>query len=518
MTTASPLDHKSGIGAFYEDRSFWACCVLISAAFILSHAKLFAILVGSWLNSSVYSHGFLVPLISLYLVWEYRGALERISPSPSYLMGFILLSLGLALHLASQAAGILVIQEASLIITISGMVLFILGPGFLRNLAFPILYLSFMLTSWGIFTERLHMPFQLFSADLGTRLLHIVGVPAYLESVYIMLPDITLEVARECSGVNYLVSVAALGIPLAYLALKSWPRRVLLVSGALIVAVLANSLRVALIGVLSYHNFSGALHGPMHILHGMSVSVIGFAALFAGVLLLSEKRSPAIKTGAETVPADDVQNAARGRANKYPLFITVLMLFSFGILSNYYQPSSVKPKLDMDRFPDKIGEWSRVDEKPLRIVPWIGADHEVHGVYRHAGGAEMTLYVGYFEQQTQGKEVVNDQTKRLHAKSVKRTLTLTRGRQEQTAEVNVLAGPGREMSMTLFWYDLDGKIVDGRMSALAHTAWHGIARGRTNGAFVAVSSHAKDADPANWRSDHEEDFISSLIPVLNEYI
>ncbi len=518
MSTVSHIARENSVKAFYEDKKLWAYCALLAAVFIFSHIKLFTLLVGSWLNSSVYSHGFLVPLISLYLVWEYKGMLGRISPSPAYVSGFLLLLFGLILHLTGQRAGVLIIQEASLIVTIAAIVLFILGPRFLKGLAFPILYLSFMLTSWGIFTERLHMPFQLFSADLGTRLLHIAGVPAYMESVYIALPDITLEVARECSGVNYLVAVAAIGMPLAYIAIKSWPRRVLLVAGALIIAVLANSLRVALIGVLSYHHISGALHGPMHILHGMFVSVIGFIVLFAGVLLLSEKKSAGIKTGADPRSATPAAHI-KEKTDRYPIFITALMLLFFGIFLNYFPPSPVKPKLDIKQFPDKIGEWSRLEKAPSGIVPDIGADHEILRAYRRADGEEMTLYIGYYEQQTQGREMVNDWTKRLHAGSEKKSIAITDNGREMSVRMNRLTGSAPEGSLILFWYDLNGRIVDERMSAMASTAWNGIVRGRTNGGFIAVKRSLKtDIGTKNVPGGYEEDFIAALIPILKEYI
>lgn len=510
MSTDSNLALQGNLTTSYRDKAFWAYCVLLTGIFIFSHINIFKLLVISWKNSSEYSHGFLVPFISLYLIWECKGMLEHIRPSPSYISGFFLLLFGLVLHLAGQRAGVLILQEVSLIITIAAIVLFILGPGYLKGLSFPILYLLFMLTSWGIFTEKLHMPFQLFSANLSTKLLYLMGIPAYLESMYIELPNITLEVARECSGVNYLVAVAAIGIPLAYVTLKSWPRRVLLVAGALIIAVLANSLRVALIGVLSYYNITGALHGPMHILHGMFVSVIGFIVLFAGVLLLSEKKKADIKTGA----AQQCAKPVREKTYIYPVLITALTLLFFGIFLNYFPPSPIKPKQDIRQFPAKIGEWSKLDKVPSSIVPNMGADHELLSAYGRADGEEITLYIGYYERQTQGKEAVNDWTKKLHAGSEKKSMAITDDGRERSVRINRLADSGPEQSLTLFWYDLNGRVVNERMSAMAATAWNGIVRGRTNGGFIAV----KRTLTSDSRGKYEEDFIAALIPILKEYI
>ena len=101
-------------------------------------------------------------------------------------------------------------------------------------------------------------------------MLQVVGIPAYREGLYLFLPNVTLEVARACSGVNYLVAILALGLPLGYLYLPTVWRRVLLLTMAIGVAAISNSLRVALIGVLSYLEIGSPLHGPGHVLHGSS--------------------------------------------------------------------------------------------------------------------------------------------------------------------------------------------------------------------------------------------------------
>ncbi len=518
MSTVSDIAGKSGVRALYWDKRLWAYCLSLFAVFIFVYMKLFVLLIGAWFNNAVYSHGFLVPFISLYLIWENKERLAAINPSPAYISGLVLLTFGLGAYLVGQTGGALILQEASLIITIAGIVLFVLGPAFLKALAFPILYLSFMLTSWGIFTERLHMPFQLFSADLGTRLLHLVGVPAYMESVYIELPNITLQVARECSGVNYLVAVSAIGIPLAYVALKSWPRRILLVVGALAIAVLANSLRVATIGVLAYYNVTRALHGPMHILHGMLVSFIGYIALFAGVWLLSEKKGNGAKTGARERPALPATRTG-GKTDRYPIFITALALLFFGIFLNYFPPSPVSPKLDLRQFPDRIGEWRRLDKAPSRFLGDIGADDELLRVYGRADGKEITLYIGYFKDQAQGREMVNDQTKAFHAGSEKKDMIIIEGGRKVPVSINVQAGTGPGNDVTMFWYDLNGSVATGRVSVMALTAWNGILKGRTNGAFIAVrSAPGEGTGKVDGMEKYESSFVRALIPVVDEYI
>ncbi|MEK7773418.1 MAG: exosortase, partial [Deltaproteobacteria bacterium] len=284
-TVSAATDH-AGIGVYLA-------AAFLAGGFFFSYAGVFKALTGAWWNNSAYSHGFLVPVASLYIIWTERDRLKRLTPSTGYIAGFAILAIGIGMLLTGNAAGVMVIQELSIIVTLTGVALMVLGADFLKALWFPIAYLLFMLRFWDFIAARLHYPFQNFSAFLGTKLLNIIGIPAYRESIFIELPNITLKVADVCSGVNYLISVLALGIILAYLTVKGLTRSIILVCAGIVIATLANGVRVALIGTLSFYNLSGDLHGPYHVLQAMFVAAAGFAALFAGAWALSNRQEAA---------------------------------------------------------------------------------------------------------------------------------------------------------------------------------------------------------------------------------
>src|SRR5262249_10646509 len=106
------------------------------------------------------------------------------------------------------------------------------------------------------------------------------------------LPQLTLEVAEMCSGIRFMISVLAVGIPLAQLTQRTRWRKVAVVLVAIAVGILANGLRVALIGVLVYHGWE-VIKGPFHVLQAMFVAWIGFVALFVGAWLLGRESHPA---------------------------------------------------------------------------------------------------------------------------------------------------------------------------------------------------------------------------------
>jgi exosortase len=207
-------------------------------------------------------------------------------------LGWIILCGGLALLLLGGAGHLLVMQEMSLLVTITGLVLLFLGAEALCVLWVPIAYLLFMIPIWGIITDPLQMPSRLFSASLAALILKSAGFSLFHHGIYIELPNVTLEVARECSGVNYLFAVAAIGVPIALLFLDGWRTRAILLGSALMISMLANSVRIAFIGVVATYNLSVDSHGPLHVLQGLFVSAVGFMAIFAVLWLLRRGTSP----------------------------------------------------------------------------------------------------------------------------------------------------------------------------------------------------------------------------------
>ncbi len=169
-------------------------------------------MVGMWDATPMYSFGYIVPFVSAYLLWSRRDALARISPQPALSIGVPVVALGLGFSLAATWAASRLPSSSRSWSRCAVRSLILFGARFFRRSWMALAYLLLMVPFWDAFTEPLHLPFQRFSADLGVQMLRVVGIPAYHEGVMLYLPNITLEVARACSGVNYLVAVLALGV------------------------------------------------------------------------------------------------------------------------------------------------------------------------------------------------------------------------------------------------------------------------------------------------------------------
>jgi EpsI family protein len=440
-------------------------------------------MVHMWSNSPMYSYGWLVPAISAFVLWSRREQLRGLSAQPAVGPGLAVLGLWAVLLVAGRLGGILLLEQIALVVAIVGLVLLFAGLAALRASWAAIAYLMLGVPIWDGFTEPLHLRFQLMSAGIGVSMLQALGIPAYGRGTFIDLPTLTIEVARACSGVNYLIAVLALGLPLAYLYLETWWRRVVLIVAALVIAASANSLRVAMIGALVYYDLGAPLHGPAHLLHGLFVSAIGHVALFVGLWLLGSRGATA---ASRSTAAAAGGSSTRPASPWSPALIAGTALVWLPVVwIQAAMPAPVHLVTALDRLPAALGPW-QTDPYITPATPawWPAADQQLNRRYRD-GDATVDLHVGYFERQRQSHEVVTFLSADLHRGA--RRIELPGGGGD-TLAVNVTASTtGPDPRLTVFWYEIDGSPETQPFAVKMRTLWHAVGRRRSNGAVVSLS-------------------------------
>ena len=268
----------------------WVQLGMLALALTWLYAPVVSDLVSVWWTSDVYRHGFLVPFIAGYLAWRKRARLAAIELSPKMIPGLAMMATAGSLLLVRNLAGVAIAGEISLILMLPGLVLALAGWRFLKELALPLLYLLFMIPVLDEGSDWVHWPFQLLAANIAIAVLHVLGFAAVRQEEFIELPTVTLEVAEACSGIRFMISILAIGLPLAALTQRTWTRRVGLVLFAVLVGIIANGARVSMIGVLAYYGFE-TIKGPLHVLQAMFVAWIGYVALGVGAWFLGRSQT-----------------------------------------------------------------------------------------------------------------------------------------------------------------------------------------------------------------------------------
>ena len=271
--------------------------LLIGGLVIFLYQGVLWALGSDWNNDPDYSHGFLVPFLSVYFIWERWDSLIEETPDPS-IWGIGLLSLGLFSLVVGFIGAELYVQRMSLIVVLSGLVLLILGWKHLWLLSLPIGFLIFMIPLPAIVVNTIAFPLQLFAAQTASFCLFSLGIPVLREGNLIMLASTTLEVAEACSGLRSLLSLLALGTVYGYFSQDVMWKRWVLVILSVPIAIVANAARVSGTGILAHYFGAEAAEGFYHTFEGWLVFIVAFVLLFICGVLLGK-----IGSRASTIPS-----------------------------------------------------------------------------------------------------------------------------------------------------------------------------------------------------------------------
>ncbi len=264
------------------------CAVLLA----ILYYPVLVLLVDDWIRLPDFSHGFLVPIISIYLVWEKRKQLAQ--PTHPDNLGLLILVFGLVLLLFGRLAAEIFTQRFSMLIVIAGIVLFLLGRKHLKTVAFPLLLLVLMIPLPSILLQKITGPMQFFASSCAAGTLEILGIPVLREGNIIHLSNTSLEVAEACSGIRSMISLFTLGVLFAYFTKSVAWQRVLMVLACLPITIFVNAFRVSLTGVLAHYFGPAAAGGFFHEFSGYVLFLLA-GALFYAVHLLLSKLAPSQK-------------------------------------------------------------------------------------------------------------------------------------------------------------------------------------------------------------------------------
>jgi exosortase len=261
----------------------WALLALLAFAFVPALLALAEV----WRAVDYQSHGFLVPVVSIWVALRERYAWRRL-PVRADARGGLVLAFAFALYAAGIAVASASLQGAALVVAVAGAVLLLRGPAWLRQLAFPIGFLLFMVPVPPEWIAPLIVRLQLFVTDASVACLHAAGVTVAREGNVIALPTgESLFVAEACSGVTSVITLAPLGVLLAYLTLRTAAARAALVAAVVPLAMLGNLARVV-VTVLASLRFGAevASEGPPHLLLGLVTYAVAVGLLLAAARAL----------------------------------------------------------------------------------------------------------------------------------------------------------------------------------------------------------------------------------------
>ncbi|WP_420144030.1 exosortase A [Sphingobium sp.] len=354
-------------------------------------------MVTIWWYASTFGHCLFIPFLIAWLVQQRLPGLRQLTPVV-WAPGLIWLGMGAFAWLLGAAAGVAVVRHGALVLMLQGATIALLGPAVARALLFPLFYAFFMVP----FGEEIVPPLQLVTARLTMLLLDLWGVPAHMEGIFITTPTGYFEVAEACSGAKFLIAMTAYGALVCNVCFRSWSRRIIFLTGALCLSVLANGVRAFATILVAHLTTVDAAVGFDHVVYGWVFFAIIMIVVMATAWPFFDRKpgDPWFDPRAlqAVAPASSSAGTMAGAA------LAIIIAAPLWLAATAAAADPLPPVLDMPQ----LRGWTRTDAP--QAYPWKpqfdGADHFVTGRYRNDRGQVVDLSIATFARQDEGRELV----------------------------------------------------------------------------------------------------------------
>lgn len=376
----------------------WGLVALVVVAVLLDD---WARMARQWWDISTYNHIVLIPPILVWLVWQRRAELAKLTPL-CWWPGFLPMIGAAFLWLLGALSGLDLARQAGAVAMLGATVPLLLGPRVSAGLFFPLCYMAFLVPVG----EELVEVLQTVTAAITVALTHLSGIPATIDGVFIDTPAGLFEVAEACSGVKFLIAMIAFGVLASHVCFVSWRRRAAMMLACVLVPILANGVRAW--GTIFAAQFVGVekAAGFDHIVYGWVFFAVVLAMVIAGAWRFFDRPLDAPMIDADRIAG----SAALTRLERMRLSpvaaVVLLALLLVAARAWAHVGDRLEAPLPTHIDLPAVPGWTRVDYTPA--IWWEpraeGADHRLLGRYADGQGHEVDVFVALYAGQGEGRE------------------------------------------------------------------------------------------------------------------
>lgn len=264
-----------------------AWVILIGAGLLLMYAPVFISFTETVWATDDQGHGPIVLGVSLWLTWRKRHDFDALPSSGKSIAAAIFLALGLFVYLVGRNQMYDTFEAASMLFVVIGILLALKGWPAVRLMAFPLLFLCFMVPLPSFIVQTITTPLKIAVSHVAESILRLFDLPVARSGVILYVGQYQLLVADACSGLNSLFTLESLG--LLYMNLMGYSstmRNVLLAVLIVPISFCANVTRVIILILVTYYLGDEAGQGFVHGLAGMTLFLVALVLLLATDTLL----------------------------------------------------------------------------------------------------------------------------------------------------------------------------------------------------------------------------------------
>ena len=491
------------------------------------------LMMGWWLDRPEYSHGILMPVLAIFLIWQQRDELERL-PVISNWWGVALTVVALFTLLLGKLGSVLVIVQYAYVLTLGGLTLSLVGREFARRLLVPFFILILMVPLPEFLFQNLTADLQLLSSRIGVAFIRLCGVSVYLEGNVIDLGAYKLQVAEACSGLRYLFPLMTLGFIMAHFFKAAWWKRAVVFLSSIPVTILMNSLRIGAIGLLVDRWGQSMAEGFLHDFEGWLIFMASGSVLLLEIILLSRigsDRRPWREIFAVELPASTPVSVPRMLWQPTPAFVVSSVLVGLLAAASLFMPErteQVPARQSFAEFPLQMDEW-RGQRTTLgaEFLDALQLDDYILANFVDQGsqGAHHTInfYSAWYNSQKGGESSHSPRTCIPGGGWQLTSLDQVTIPDARVGTVplrinRVMIEKGASKQLVYYWFQQRGRVITNEYMVKWYLFWDALTRQRTDGALVRFVITVPDGQPVAEVEQVLQGFVRTLAPRLDAFV
>ena len=489
-------------------------------AAVAFHEALFE-LVRRWTTQEEYSHGFLIPLVTAWLLWTRRDALLASLGQPAW-TGAALILLAMVIHVVGQLSAIFILSQLAFIIALLGIILAVGGTSLLRTTFVPVIFLIFAIPLPYFIDANLSLQLQLISSQLGVFFIRLFQIPVYLDGNLIDLGTYKLQVVDACSGLRYLFPLLSLSFLAAYLFHAPVWQRAFVLFSSIPVTIAMNGFRIGMVGVTVDRWGPRMADGVLHFFEGWIIFIASAFLLTAEVFLLARISGRGFFE-AFRVPTDAVRLSPKARpepTSGMPLYACLLLICATmltGVLISN-RPEIVPERSRFVTFPATVGEWrGHASLLEPQIEYGLALEDYILSDYSKSDGKVVNLYVAYYASQRTGESphsplvcIPGD------GWSITKLERTSYGA-EQPLNRAIIERNGSKQ-LVYYWYEERGRWIASEYWSKWYLLSDAITKNRSDGALVRLITPVLPGELERDADNRLQSFMRDLLPGLSGYL
>ena len=382
---------------------------LLAASLLWAYWPTLYDLERTWSRDPRYSHGYLVPVFALYVLWLRRA--YRSDRGDASWIGVLLFLIGAVLNFVGAYSYFTWLDSISLLVSLAGLCAVLGGPAALKWAWPSIAFLIFMVPLPYRIETTLGTPLQRLATVVSTYALQVLGIPAFSSGNTIIINDYTIGIIDACNGLGASYMVLACAVGAALMIHRPLVDKTILIASAIPIALVANATRVTLTGVLHELMGKGAADHVEHDLAGWLTMPLALALLYVEYQLLLRLFIEPADSTALPIDRSEKSTALAQPAvpemrtlHVIPIVAALFIVVSSGIVhGRWINRWRISRDIDLaiaklDRLPMEIGDWrgrrQTVDRRELTAAGLDGLVMRQYENRRTGRTTSMVLVCG----------------------------------------------------------------------------------------------------------------------------